>query len=487
MKKSFEGDFPGQIPAVESRSASADRHSGARATNRPGKDRRERVAIVVFLVAAGAWLVAAMAGGTLAAWELAIPRLGEGISIFSFGRLATAVESAAIFGWGMNAAFGCGLWFSGRGEGCNGGFACGGFLYALVAVFWNGVVLLGTLAILGGEMQPLPALGFATPVHTILAVLTVLVAWPIGIRFWRGIRSGEGMARYYWTVAFLWLPVLYVSVVVLLVWIPLPAPAQIPVSLWFSGGLEMLWFVPVGLACAHEALSRRGERLPWSLAGFWCLVAIGGWAIPCGGPVPGWMEGIALLAGGALVIPALALTAGFRVVLRQKLERFLSDTVFRFAVLGFVGLVLALAAKSFLSIPPLAEFATFTGLLPSRSLFAFFAFSLLAIAAEYRILRRLLGRDWPWPRAVRWHFSLSVAGMGLAMAGLVLGALFRGLVFSDPEGTFESSVGFSVPFRWATALGATALLGGHGIFHAHLVGLLLHSVRRRVSVTKNSL
>ena len=93
--------------------------------------------------------------------------------------------------------------------------------------------------------------------------------------------------------------------------------------------------------------------------------------------------------------------------------------------------------------------------------------SFIAFGAMYYILPRLLEREWPSERLIRWHFNLALAGIAIYVVALSWAGVLQGLALLDPALPFEESVRRTLPGLWGRSLGGLILTAAHFIFAYH--------------------
>jgi len=221
------------------------------------------------------WL---LLGGTLqliAAIQLHTPTFLAECAWFTYGRLTPAAQNALVYGWGINAALGFGLWLMARLSATT--LRHGGWL--LVAIkFWNTGVALGVLGILGGYSTSFELLEMPRFVTLILLVSYAMIGvWAVTTF---SIRNTENVFASQWYLfgAAFWFPWLYAIAQLMLLKAPVRGVLQPVVNAWFVHGLYGLWFVPVALAAAYYFLPKiLGKPIAnYYLAplAFWWLVIV---------------------------------------------------------------------------------------------------------------------------------------------------------------------------------------------------------------------
>src|ERR1035438_8698615 len=240
-------------------------------------DSSSRAPLLVLLLAALAWLVAAGLLGLVASIQLHSPRFLSDCPVLTYGRMAALAETAFVYGWLANAGLALALWILGRlaGEALPAqGWAVGG------AVFWN----LGVAAALGGvatgDATGFALLGLSAYVHMILLFSYSAIA-VTGILSWSGrMRRVPYASQWYAAAALFTFPWILSIAHVMLFSAPARGVVQAVAAGWYAQCAWTLWLAPVGRWVAYSVVPRAtGRVLPsyeFASLGFWCLVFVGG-------------------------------------------------------------------------------------------------------------------------------------------------------------------------------------------------------------------
>jgi cytochrome c oxidase cbb3-type subunit I len=172
-------------------------------------DRSLRHPVMFFFTSGAAWLAVSLVLGILASAKTHSPDFLSCFSCFNVGRTMPAHMSTLIYGWGAQAAFGVILWLMSRlsRQECK---KSGIILAAGHA--WNGMVGLGTLAVLAGEGTGVVWMAFPKPIMITLVFTYFLIGiWAV-IAF-RVRRGGHiYISQWYLLAALFWFPWVLISV-----------------------------------------------------------------------------------------------------------------------------------------------------------------------------------------------------------------------------------------------------------------------------------
>jgi len=445
-------------------------------------DRSARVPVLFAFACAIFWLLAGSLLGLASAWKLTCPWLLDGIPWLTFGRLRPAHLCAVAYGWASLSGIGAGLWMTAR--------LCRiptiePRLITVSICLWNLGLTTGLLGILtggGNSREWLEMPGYAS--HILIAAFLLLAGWMLAM-FFKRAPVAPYISEYYLLAALLWFPWIYATANMLLVWRPVPGPAQPAVHWWFVQNFYSLWIVPLGLAAAFYLIPKilgvplHSKRL--ASLGFWSLAALAAWSTGqhmIGGPLPSWMAPAATAAGILSLVPVATVAANLHLTMRGHFDRLLTSPSLRFTVFGAVAYTATALPGTLLALPSFNAVAHFTDFTIGHSHLGMYAFfSMVMFGAIYFIAPRLTGGEWPSAPLIRWHFRLSASGIVLMVMALSLGGLLQGLALADPDAAFKTSVAFASPFRWIRGLAGFLLLAGHVLFAWHFVRMLVSPLR----------
>lgn len=414
----------------------------------------------------GAALFWLLLGGVLelaAAIQLHTPAFLAECEWFTHGRLAPAAKNALVYGWGMNAAFGVGLWLMARLSATT--LRHGGWLF-IATKFWNVGVFFGVAGILGGYSTSFELLEMPRYVTLLLLVAYALIGvWGVTTFSIRNTENVYASQWYLFGAAF-WFPWIYTIAQVMLFRTPVRGVLQPIVNAWYVHNLYSLWFLPIAVAVIYyflpKLLGKPIRHYYLAPLGFWWLViasAFGGGSRLIGAPVPVWIPTFGVVAHMLLVVPLVIISLNFLGTLSGRFESIGSSLSLRFITLSIAGFLLGSTLGLALSLRGFAEIAQFTLLSGLSDWLTFYAcFSTAMFGAAYFILPRITGREWRSPALIKAHFGATVLGVVLLTVGLAYAGWQQGHLLNDA----------GVPFSELTAM----LTSWH-TFHSVVLGVLL--------------
>ena len=425
--------------------------------------------VLTFLASAIGWLVLGGALQLIAAIQLHTPSFMAGCEWFTYGRVASAAQNALVYGWGMNAAFGFGLWLMARLSAS--ALRHGGWLF-VAAKFWNIGVFLGVLGIMTGASSSFELLEMPRFVTLILLVAYALIGlWAVSTF---SLRNTENVyvSQWYLLGAAFWFPWLYTVAQVMLFKAPVRGALQPLVNAWYVNGLYGLWFVPIALAAAYyflpKILGRSIRNYYLASVGFWWLAASTAFAAGSrliGGPVPSWVATLGTVAN-FLVLPAVVIVVvNLFGTLSGRYAALKESMTLRFIFLGLLGFVAASLLNFALSLRGFAVIFQFTLVGELRDWLLFYGFfSLAMFGATYFIVPRLTGRAWRSGALVRAHYGASALGLVLLTVTLFVGGWEQGKMLGNAALPFADITKAMMPWFTARSVGLMLLAVGHLAF-----------------------
>jgi len=452
-------------------------------------DASARLPVLAFFFSSIFWLLIGSLLGLVSTWKMTCPALLDGQAWLTFGRVRPAHLNTIAYGWASLAGIGTGIWLMARL--CRVRLQQPGLLF-IAAVFWNLGLLAGSLGILGGESRSIAWLelpGYSSIL--IFAAFALIGIWVVVMFF--GRKPGAVyVSQWYLLAAFLWFPWMYATANTLLVWQPVPGPAQPAINWWFAESLTSQWFVPLGLASAYYMIPKILGRPLYSnslgLLGFWSLAVVSGWTGMqhlIGGPIPSWMGAVSSAAGLLTCVPVAAVAVNLHQTMRGHFDLLLRSSALRFTVFGAIAYTVTAMQGVLLAWPAFNSITHFTDFTVGHAHLGLYGFfSMVMFGAMYFIVPRLTGGEWPSAAMIRWHFRLSVAGIALLFGALSLGGLLQGLALDDPDASFKTSVEFATPFRWICGASGFLLLAANITFAALFLKMLFSPLRGQSGTTR---
>lgn len=430
--------------------------------------------VLVFFGSAMVWLLLGGALQLIASIQLHTPGFLADCAWFTHGRIAPAAQNALIYGWGMNAAFGFGLWLMARLSATT--LRHGGWLF-VGAKFWNVGVTLGIAGILTGYSTSFELLEMPRFVTLILLVAYAMIGvWGVTTFSIRNTENVYASQWYLFGAAF-WFPWLFAIAQIMLFKAPVRGVLQPVVNAWYVHGLYGLWFVPIALAAAYYFLPKiAGKPVSnyyLSPLAFWWLVAttaFAGGSRLVGAPVPIWISTLGGAANLLLIVPVVVIALNLFGTLAGRYGMLGKSIALRFILISIVGFVLASTLNFAFSVRGFAQIAQFTLLTDLRDWLTFYAcFSTAMFGAAYFILPRLTEREWRSSALVKAHVGTAALGVLLLTVGLAYAGWQQGQMLNNPAvpfGEITQSLTFWFSFR---SMGLILLFIGHAAFFINFV------------------
>ena len=423
-----------------------------------------RVPLFVLFVGAAVWLVIASLLGLIATLKFHSPNFLAGSEELTYGRVYPAANTAFLYGFAIQAGLGAALWLLAQ---IGQTKIVQPWVAAFAGKLWNLGVLLGVLAILGGESTGFENLEMPHYAAWFLW-LAMLVIGICGM-FTIHARRERAMEPSQWFLiaALLWLPWIFSTARLLLVRWPVRGITQAVIAWWFSANLNDVWLALVGLAAIFYLqpflLNRKLHSRHLALFTFWTLIVFASWSgVPSSAPVPAWMPVLSAVATLLAIIPALAVAVNvFNTACGQKCEP-KNSAAFLFLAFAALAFVIAGIARAFNALPSasaVTNFTWFTVALAKLNSYGFFAMAMFGLI--YFAVPRVTGIEWPLAKLIRAHFWLAAIGILLFVLPLAVGGIVQGMKLNDPQIAFVDVMKASLmPLRVST-FGELLLLLGH--------------------------
>jgi cytochrome c oxidase cbb3-type subunit I len=447
-------------------------------------DRAVRAPVLFFLVSGFGWLVIASLLWLLSVLQMADPNgwlSFPSVPWLTYGRIYPLALDLFVYGWASLVGIGMAIWILTRMAKTA---LLTGWLPLFAGVSWNAGLVMGVWAILGGGSMGREWLEF--PPYSAFALLIaqlVIAVWAIAVCVFRTERKLY-ISQYYLLGAFVWFPWFYATGNWLLNVANESGVAQPAIQWWYFGCLFGLWLTPLSLAAAFYFIplilgrplySERLARL-----GFWLMAGLAGWTgltQIIGGPLPAWMITSSIVAKGLLVVPILAVAANLHLTMRGQFERIKSSLVLRFLMTGAMFYGLSGIWDAINALRTINEITQFTLAVPARTYLSLFGFvSFVSAGAVYFIVPRLLGRYWKYSGLVRWHFWLSVAGLGFLVFDLTIAGVLQGFGLMDPKVSVPAILDLIAPFVLSQIGAAIIVVAGNVVSLVSVLAVLVNPV-----------
>ncbi len=440
-------------------------------------DRSARNPVLFFFLSAAGWLCVASLLGFCAAMKLVAPGLWGNGSWMSYGRLFPAHMDALIYGWGMQAGFGVMIWLTAR--------LCrvevkNAVTLIVAGNIWNLAVLVGVVAVWGGQGNALAWLDFPAYLWPAMFLTYAVISGSLLMMFRRRRKGDVYLSQKYIFGAALWFPWIYATANLLIHHSGGSALMATGVNAWYMSGLIYLWFFPVGLAALYYVLPKIMGRQVYSYQlaqiSFWILVSVAGWIgfnRFQGGPFPSWMPAISGAAVILMLLPVLAVAENCRGTISGRFSMVMASPALSLVLLGaamFLCHGLLSVAMAFFGVSRVLQFTYSSVGLDTMALYGFF--SMVMFGTITFIVPRVCGRKWPSDSLMGMHFWLLAFALVMLVGFTVFGGVAQGMVLDNWKRDLIDSVRHSKGYVGGWAVGWALVLGASLVF-CHQLGLLL--------------
>ena len=434
---------------------------------------------VLFLYSSAVlWLLASTALGVLVTLELIWPKVLGDLPWLSYGRTWPAFMNALAYGWASQAGMGTAIWLFARLTRVS---LRRPTLLIFGTVFWNIAVTIGVGAILVTGGQGHEWLEFPGYVQFLLFVaLLFIAAW--GVTMFRLRRPGHAyISLWYLVGAFCWFAWLYSAATLMLHSWHLHGVVQAAVGAWYSANFINLWFTSMGLGAVYYFIPKVSGRPVHSYhlasVGFWSFAILAGWTGMTrliGGPLPAWLITVSIAATILMLIPVITVTLNFVLTMQGNYGLVYVSPTIRFVFFGAIVYAAASAVAVFGSLRSFAEFSQYTTFSSGLSLMLIYGFfSMVMFGSIYYIVPRLVGCEWLSSRLINFHFLGAAYGIGVLSISLLVGGLFEGAAWSNPDIHSDTAISSLEPFFAGRVIAWALLTGGHLMFALHFLTMLL--------------
>jgi cytochrome c oxidase cbb3-type subunit 1 len=245
---------------------------------------------------------------------------------------------------------------------------------------------------------------------------------------------------------------------------------------WFYAHNALgLWLTAINLGAAYylipKVLGRPIYSYPLSLLGFWSLAffyPLNGMHHLVGGPVPDWMITTSITASVLMLIPVLAVAVNHHMTMIGRFGALRYSPTLRFVVIGAMAYTAVSLQGMFTALREVNRVTHFTEWTIAHTHVGVYGFvTFVLYGSVYYILPRLVGREWPSARLIRWHFWLVLSGIALYVIALTIVGVLQGLAMLDPKVPFQQSVEVTLPGLVARSIAGGLLTAGHLVFAYH--------------------
>lgn len=246
------------------------------------------------------------------------------------------------------------------------------------------------------------------------------------------------------------------------------------VANWFYGHNVLgYWFTPIGIGAVYYLLPKMTGNPIWShrlsMIGFWVIFFVYG---PTGahhlvnGPVPYWLQTVAIAFSVMLIIPVWAVLTNFYGTLDGKWGAVKESVPLKFLVTAMVFYFITCFQGPMQSLRSVSAITHFTNWVVGHAHLALVGtFSFIMFASMYYALPRLISREIWSAKLMEWHFWLSLIGFTAFFVSLTIGGLVQGSHWSlNSSNLFIQSVVSQKPYHIVRAVGGAMILVGQFLF-----------------------
>lgn len=383
-----------------------------------------------FTVISAVFLGLGLLEGVFLLAKLVRPGILAQPAFFSYGRLAPVFIDTLVYGWLSMGLMGAACYVVPR---LTGAPLFAGKLAQLNSLLWAAGTAAGVCAVAIGQSTGREMLEFPLPVVGVLILSSVITAANVLGSIFKRTEAKLYPSLYYLGAAAIWLPMLLATG---------SAPiykgvAQSLQSGFFVQGMIGLWLLAGGIGVVLYLLPRVSGNPLYSRrlagVGFWSLAVTSVWTGPVQlvlGPVPDWLQSIAIVFAMALVIPLWTTLANISGSMRGRWGLMGKSAPIRFVTAGAVALfvlsvmVPVAALRSTSQVLGLTDFGT-----GNFELLVFGVAGLWLSAFAYFALPLITGRKWSGLTLRNWHLGLNSVGLLALVVGAWVGGTVTGYLW----------------------------------------------------------
>jgi cytochrome c oxidase cbb3-type subunit 1 len=441
------------------------------------------IGMLTLFAGALVWLLIASSLGLINSLKFHAPAFLAGHAYLSYGRVHAAQNAAFLYGFGVPAALGLGLWLL-----CRLGRAtlAGPTVVFIGAILWNSAVALGSTAILCGGSTGFDCFEMPAWCGPLLFVAYLMIGVCALLTFHQ--RQPGPLYPSQWFVAgsLFWFPWIFSTAFLALLCVPSRGVLQASMDWWFARNFDTVFLGFAGLASVFyfiPKLLRRPLHSHYQAAlAFWTLALFGSsGGMPDGAPLPSWILSLAVVGTVLTAVPILAVAANFYQTVRQDLHTLDADPTLRFTYVGLIFWIIAGAQQIVGALPSVSTITDFTWFgAAQKELFHYGFFAMTVFGALYYIVPRLLGLgSSAWnPRLLKLHFFFTFFGVLWSYISLLVAGIGQGILLANVGNSFPDVMRRTMmPSRMDT-LGALFVVVGIIVFLLNFAGVLYKSFRQ---------
>ena len=409
----------------------------------------------VHIVVAAILLVVGLVATAVSALQLVLPDAVSGIEYLSYGVLAPAARVLLVEGWALLGLLG--LSYFALTTITAGPLKRRVLATVSLALISIGAVS-GSIAIVLGLSSGITGQEPPTWARAIVALGVILAA--LSITATAKTRGNTlGAAGWYLVAA----PILLALTLVVGL-IPVPAGfIGVVIGSFVDAGLTLFMVTAsVGLVYfvfSHISGTDDTRARPVAALGFWSLILVGAFlngADLIYSAAPNWLETIAVAFSIAAFVPVIAITFDIGLMLKGSVAQIVDRSSLRYATVAGLALAAGIAVSFLRTFPAASSIAQFTSWISGNDLIVVAGGASFAIFAAHKLL---VGGRRSGPSI---HFSLSVLGLAVMVAGTLAGGVATGFSWAAGPTSqkfpnwgpgWEVTANTILPFAWIAVSG----------------------------------
>ncbi|MFO7171603.1 MAG: cbb3-type cytochrome c oxidase subunit I [Bacillota bacterium] len=436
---------------------------------------REGAAARAFIYGGLFWMFLGMLFGLFAAVLMVWPDLIVGLPVleyFTFGRVRPVHTNLVLFGWLTGAYFATLFYMTPR---VVGGKLWSEGLGVFTALLHNLALGLTTVSLLAGGNVGREYAETPWYIKWIITATFLLVAVNLFMTVKNRTEKGElYVSAWYFLGALVTTPIIYViGNQFLLPQNPIWGVNDAILNWFYGHNILGYWFTPVGVGAVYYLLPKlTGNPIyshKLSMIGFWSIFWVYG---PTGahhlvnGPVPYWVQTIAIAFSVMLIIPVWTVVTNFYGTMKGKWHLVRDSVPLKFLTTAIVFYFITCFQGPMQSLRSVSAITHFTNWVVGHAHVALLGtFSFIMYAAIYYMLPRLTGRAIYSKALQEWHFHLSLWGFLLMFIDLTIAGLVQGAFWAQNQSAnFIEGVAMMRPYYILRAISGAVIILGQVLF-----------------------
>jgi len=431
------------------------------------KIEHEDGAAKLFIFTSMVFFIITIGLGMINAIRFVVPDFLGHISWLTYGRMRTVHTNGVLFGWLLAADMGLAFYIVPRLAGVK---LFSEKLGKMTLYLWIIIILGAVVTLSAGDSSAREYL----ELNSILDAL-ITIAWVMfGINIFGTIlkRKYKQMYVSLWYImgTVLWTAILWIVG-------NLPVFSGVNdanINWWFGHNAVGLIFTPIGLAIGYYMIPKATNNPLYShklsIIGFWTIATVYIWTGAhhlIFGPIPVWLQTVAILFSVSLLIPVWTVVANFYGTMRGKWAK--GNYILKFLLSGTTFYLLTCFQGPMHSLRSVNRIVSKTDWIPGHAHMAVFgAFTFIAIAGIYFAIPKIFKTKLYSEKLAEWHFWLSFVGFFGFAISLWIGGFIQGLQLMDPNTPFIDTVNAMSPYYIVRMFASLIMVGAQLIFVYHI-------------------